>query len=158
MLLNKKCSKCKEVKAIELFNKSKHQLSGLYPSCKKCQYAVGKLWTQNNREAVNKAARKRRLSDAQKQKDAVYRRKSHLKRTFNLKVEDYKLMLNKQENKCGICKLDAGVQKKQFAVDHSHKTGKVRGLLCSNCNTGLGQFKDSFFLLNQAIKYLEETK
>jgi hypothetical protein len=45
---------------------------------------------------------------------------------------------------------------KELAIDHCHKTGKIRGLLCKNCNQGLGQFKDNIDLLLSAAKYLYE--
>ena len=57
-----------------------------------------------------------------------------------------------------ICKAPETLQNKNLAVDHCHKTGKVRGLLCSKCNKGLGLFKDSKELLTTAIEYLEESK
>jgi hypothetical protein len=57
---------------------------------------------------------------------------------------------------CKICKTHYSEFSKRLAVDHDHNTGKIRGLLCLYCNTGLGKFKDSTKLLNEAIKYLEE--
>lgn len=71
-------------------------------------------------------------------------------------------MLVKQQNRCFICdmkftKVERG--KRMFNipyVDHCHTTGKVRGILCGNCNTGLGHFKDSPMLLQRAIEYLCE--
>lgn len=53
--------------------------------------------------------------------------------------------------KCQIC-----YNELQLAVDHCHESGKVRGLLCSNCNNGLGRFKDNLEYLKNAIKYLKE--
>ena len=79
-----------------------------------------------------------------------------LKRRLGLPFEDYELMVNNQNNLCAICK-----QPEKFngslAVDHCHESGDVRGLLCTNCNRGLGHFKDSVEVLNNAIKYLEGT-
>ena len=59
----------------------------------------------------------------------------------------------KQEGKCAICNQDP-TGKRGLAVDHCHKTGNVRGLLCHGCNVSLGQFKDDILLLNNAIEYL----
>ena len=67
----------------------------------------------------------------------------------------YTLMLIKQHYKCKICKTLEG--KKHLAVDHDHKTGKVRGLLCGPCNRALGSFKDDVDILKKAIIYLEES-
>ena len=68
--------------------------------------------------------------------------------------EEYKDMIRQQEGKCAICR---GKDKnKKLAIDHCHETGVVRGLLCSNCNRGIGFLKDSVVVLNKAIKYLEK--
>jgi hypothetical protein len=67
-------------------------------------------------------------------------------------------MLLNQNNKCAICGRDKSEFKKRFAVDHNHKTGEIRGLLCVNCNHGLGTFKDNTIFLNNAIKYLNKTQ
>ena len=56
--------------------------------------------------------------------------------------------------RCGICGAAPG--KRNFSLDHDHATSKLRGLLCSSCNTGLGLFKDDDLLLTKAIKYLRE--
>lgn len=63
-------------------------------------------------------------------------------------------LFKKQKFGCAICHKKPG--RKQLVVDHDHKTGKVRSLLCSNCNLGLGQFMDSPRLLAAAIVYLED--
>jgi Recombination endonuclease VII len=57
----------------------------------------------------------------------------HLKYNYGITLQDHENMLIKQDNKCGICR-----QQKTLFVDHDHKSGKVRGLLCSICNGGLG--------------------
>ncbi len=59
----------------------------------------------------------------------------------------------KQEKRCAICK--KLIKKKDIQVDHDHKTGKVRGLLCLTCNMGIGYLKESIDNLLSAIKYLE---
>lgn len=59
----------------------------------------------------------------------------------------------KQEGKCAICN-QKPTGKRGLAVDHCHKTGTVRGLLCHGCNVSLGQFKDDISILNNAIEYL----
>jgi hypothetical protein len=74
---------------------------------------------------------------------------------YQLSIEDYDEMLKRQENCCAICGVDKAGGKGSWHIDHDHKTGKVRGLLCSRCNLGLGYFKDSPENLKQAIAYLE---
>lgn len=63
------------------------------------------------------------------------------------------MMLEEQDGKCYLC---GGIDFRNLAVDHNHKTGKVRRLLCSSCNTGLGKFKDDPDLLTKAAVYLKQ--
>lgn len=84
--------------------------------------------------------------------------KSRLKRKYGLTLDDYKNILAEQKECCSICKVNQSNFNKKLAVDHCHKTGKVRGLLCQFCNQGLGNFKDNKQLLDLAIKYLEKHK
>lgn len=78
-----------------------------------------------------------------------------LKRRLNLSLEDYEQMQRQHDNKCAICK-ESEKDNPSLSVDHCHTTGKVRGLLCTRCNRGLGLFKDSQFNLEQAIAYLQQ--
>lgn len=83
-------------------------------------------------------------------------RRANYKRSFGISVEEYDLMVLKQDNKCAICAIHQSQEKRRFAVDHDHKTGKIRGLLCINCNRGIGALKDSSELLEKAIDYLTQ--
>jgi hypothetical protein len=70
-------------------------------------------------------------------------------------VDDYDSMLRGQNGSCAICfSADPGGQNGRFCVDHDHKTGVVRGLLCVNCNWALGNVKDDIKILQSAIRYL----
>lgn len=78
---------------------------------------------------------------------------AHLQREFGITIELFDMMLVAQLGLCIICLLPmTGLR--EPCVDHDHKTGKVRGLLCSNCNAGLGHFQDNPASLGRAIKYL----
>lgn len=77
-------------------------------------------------------------------------------RLYGITYREYLNMIAAQKGLCAICRKHRLDQVKDLAVDHDHTTGKVRGLLCTNCNTGLGMFKDSIRLLAQAIVYLED--
>lgn len=81
-------------------------------------------------------------------------RRHNLKRYYGLTPEGYQELLDRQGGGCAICTGDNGDH--HLAVDHCHKTGQVRGLLCDNCNQALGKLKDSPTLLRAAIAYLEE--
>lgn len=78
-----------------------------------------------------------------------------LKHYYNMTLDQYYKMKNDQNGVCAIC---FGICKtgRDLAVDHDHKTGKIRGLLCHNCNNILGSANDSFEVLINAIKYLRE--
>ena len=80
---------------------------------------------------------------------------ARLFREFGIRQSDYDLMLVSQKHSCAICSKHISEEKRAFHVDHCHTTGKVRGLLCSNCNRALGYFKDSTHNLQQAITYLQ---
>jgi hypothetical protein len=89
-----------------------------------------------------------------------YFRNYFIKRKYGLSEEEYNNLLKKQDGKCAICKTtDLGKFKtKRFYVDHDKTTGKVRGLLCIKCNTGLGMFKEDIKILSEAIEYLRVNK
>ena len=81
-------------------------------------------------------------------------RRSKLKK-FGLTLEDYELLLKNQNGVCAICKnRESSKMTSNLSVDHSHETGKVRGLLCARCNAGLGLLKDDIGCLQNAISYL----
>lgn len=88
----------------------------------------------------------------------------HLKRKFGITVEDFKKMQSEQNGVCKICgksetRLKKGSDKiADLAVDHCHKTGQVRGLLCFKCNSSIGKLGDSVELLQKAIDYLNSHK
>lgn len=84
------------------------------------------------------------------------RRKRNLKDNFNLTLDEYEVMRESQDFKCKICKRPERVNNKALAVDHDHKTGQIRGLLCHHCNVGLGHFEDNEELLMKAISYLKD--
>ena len=91
----------------------------------------------------------------------------YFKKNYNISFSEYQEMNESQNYKCWICECGVSDRRNKvkpssekdadvyFAVDHNHKTKKVRGLLCSKCNTALGQFEDNPELLRRAIKYLE---
>ncbi len=89
-----------------------------------------------------------------KQQGPNYRREESLLRKYKINHEDYLLLSQQQEHKCAVCGGGPGEKKKYFDVDHDHKTGKIRGLLCHSCNTGIGIFNESVEKLRSAKEYL----
>lgn len=85
-------------------------------------------------------------------------------RKFRLTLEDHAARLAEQKHLCAICYQPETARTKPngplrtLSVDHDHKTGRVRGLLCNACNKGLGFYRDSPFLLGEAISYLRRNE
>lgn len=85
---------------------------------------------------------------------------TELKKMYGITLEDYRRMSEEQKHTCAICgcketAIDAKGSERFMPVDHCHKTGKVRALLCSHCNRSLGGFKDDPDLLRKAAAYIE---
>lgn len=70
-----------------------------------------------------------------------------LKRRYGTTIEEYKKLLENQNHSCAICGMHEGEFKKSLHLDHCHKINKIRGLLCANCNTALGHFKEDVDLI-----------
>jgi len=157
---------CKETKNIEEFVNDKRCKFGKSRLCKKCAREYRKKWYKENidTEKVKRTAymkiynKKRRpiinkiyYHKNKKRLLEVYK-KNNLKYYHNMTEDDYNIMHDAQNGKCKIC----GKKQERLFVDHDHETNETRGLLCNNCNTGLGMFKDNKNNLLSAIKYLDE--
>lgn len=129
----KQCSKCNEFRKLEEFYKASTLFLGLRWECKKCTDVVSKQWKKDNKE-----------------QHAAINRKYNYKKKFNITVEDYDKLYLEQEGKCKICNKEFKI----LDVDHDHKTGTVRGLLCSNCNVSIGLLQDDPFIILKAADYL----
>jgi len=79
-----------------------------------------------------------------------------LKQCYGMTTEEYNELFAKQQGKCAICGIHQTELKKTLHVDHCHKTEKIRGLLCSNCNTGIGLLQEDIENLQCAILYLNK--
>lgn len=78
-----------------------------------------------------------------------------LKKKFGISLDTYNKMLAEQNYKCYICHRHENEFKRKLAVDHCHKTGKIRKLLCEKCNVGLGSFYENIDIIKNAIEYLK---
>lgn len=114
-----------------------------------------------HRERMREQSRQRRLDPLWKA-DYAARRKAaryHLKNLYGITPERYDYLFKTQDGVCANCQQPETLRIKgnlvSLAVDHDHVTGEVRGLLCSNCNQGLGKFKHDPALLRAAADYLE---
>lgn len=129
----KKCPKCKLYKNTDAFYK------GSNPYCKPC--AIIKALAYKKMRRANKNYKKI-VSKTMKEYKLLQK--------YGLSLEAYNKLLIKQDGKCAICD-----KYKPLNVDHCHKTGKVRGLLCFNCNTGIGKLYEDKDILHKAINYLK---
>ena len=89
-------------------------------------------------------------------KQGKYRRLEYnLKYKHNMSLKDYRRMVKDQDNRCFIC--NSKSFKERLSVDHCHKTGKIRHLLCRRCNAMLGMVSDNIKILEKTIEYLKES-
>ena len=148
------CKTCQKDLPEDSFHNSIGWASGKVPHCKACE-----------KERKRKSYLKEREHRVAKAKEYYWgnREKSRangIQRRYGLSWDDYLTLFNKQKGCCVICSSPLelfGSDKHLVAqVDHCHTTNKVRGLLCTKCNTGLGNFRDSPELLKNAARYLKE--
>lgn len=116
--------------------------------CLACTSAAAKEWRKRNPN----------YEKQRYQADKIGTRERHLVRKYKVTLADYGQMLKQQNGCCAICQASESSQHKGvFHVDHCHKTGAVRGLLCRGCNHLLGHVKDNREVLRTAISYLHQT-
>lgn len=167
----KRCRCCKEQKPESDFNKvlDERHPDGFRQKCKSCRNTVRRRRRGEVREKVNSRKMElwHQLTDDQKRES--YQKRSHkvfvwkLSAKFGITLEQYEGMVSRQGNKCAICGVHASEASrsnpnKRLHIDHCHKTGRVRGLLCNACNVGLGSFRDSQEVMNKAISYLSSQR
>jgi len=126
-------------------------------------------WKRNyykkNREHVLKVQHDSYMRNSTKQKERARRwvlnnpakvKDSMLQRVHGINLQTYNELFKLQNGRCSICDKHQTELNRSLAVDHSHMTGKVRGLLCSKCNTGIGQFNESILVMTKAQEYLKK--
>jgi Recombination endonuclease VII len=143
-MTGKVCSVCKQLKPLESFAKQSSSKDKLQGQCRECC----KNWRKEYYKKFPERNRKRSI-----------------KNNYGIDMDRLESMYERQGGKCGICKqsilLFATNHKESIGVgrvDHDHKTGAIRGLLCHKCNIGLGHFEDNIVSLRNAVSYLEEFK
>ena len=144
----KRCPRCKKTKKASAFNKRKASADGLQPYCRICTRAYQNEHYTKNRAAIRDKVKRWRMSHPDHGKDFA------LRRDHGITLKDYREMLAAQGGRCAICRRKKCPTGKQFAVDHDHETGQIRGLFCVPCNRGIGNFGDSPRLLEDAARYI----
>lgn len=129
----KQCRTCLLVLPLDKFHKNSAYADGINTICK---------WCHNTNVRANY--------------DPVKKKSQHLKYLYGITLEDYNSKLERQGNGCAICGIKIpGGNGKHFYVDHNHRTGQVRDLLCHNCNYVIGYAKEDIDILKAVIQYLE---
>jgi len=132
------CTVCGEYKLAPEFDLNPSQPKRLRPECRECRKTRARAYYE--RTKGDRIAAK-------------------MLREYGLGAGDYERILESQGGGCAICgALEPGGTYQRLVVDHDHATGRVRGLLCGACNTGLGNFRDDRRLLRSAISYLDKTE
>jgi len=142
---SKQCNRCKETKPATCFEYNPQQRDGMRATCRQCLAPANA-----KRSRVYKA--QQRANDPVKFR-LVQRGKQYVRR-YGLNEGDFERMNDTQNGKCAICANSPDPKKRFLDIDHDHKSGKVRELLCTNCNTGLGRFRDDPDILIKAVNYL----
>jgi Recombination endonuclease VII len=127
-MLKKRCADCKQYKLVEEFPRNKNCKDGYHCYCKACNNAR----TRESRERLHGGTRH-----------------YHLMHRYGIGADEFDELVKQQGGVCPLC----GRENPEH-VDHDHETGEVRGILCFNCNGGLGQFRDSIDALLNAVSYL----
>jgi Recombination endonuclease VII len=124
------CKKCGEYKLIAGFTRNRQCLYGVEPVCKACK-------RQRRREYIRLYPERARNAD--------------LKYQYGITIEQYHAMFVRQGGRCAIC----GTAESKLVVDHNHRTGRVRELLCHLCNAMIGCAREDIAILTSAVAYLQ---
>lgn len=160
-----KCAICEEFKGVEKFPKNKRLKSGFSSFCIDCKNNRLREWRKNNKDKTKEYSRKYAISHPDRSHGKYYKERKRIytathkeerrnytyKRLYGISLEDYQKLYEAQNGACLICEN----KEERLYVDHCHKEGIVRGLLCRNCNTGIGMLGDNILTLEKAINYLK---
>ncbi len=148
MIETKICIDCKLTLSLDEFNKGKDKFKK-NSYCRKCSkkrfrkyYVTKKVFFATDEE--------------HRKKKYQIRKKHNLMKRYGLTIKEFEAMLIQQQHKCGICFCKIGGN--QISVDHDHKNGRVRSLLCPACNFGLGFLSDGIQNLQRTLRYLKKKK
>ena len=157
------CNRCKADKPTSEFYVSTRTPTGFTRRCKKCYCEVAMQTdkarkareTPEEREArlERQRVRVRRYRERHLEKIQANARAHHIRKHYGLTLADEAMYVSVQRGSCAICRKALTTEARRV-VDHCHKSGKVRGVLCNSCNTGLGAFKDDVRVLMRAVAYL----
>ena len=143
----KECRKCKRKLRENAFSLKSNSKTIFSTCCDECRAKPAITWAFRNPEKMRDAVRRHQISGRA--------RSGRLKAKYQMTVEQYENLLKEQGGVCAICaSASPGGKWTVFHVDHDHATGYVRGLLCTNCNRGIGYMGDDPSRLRIAAEYL----
>jgi Autographiviridae endonuclease VII len=144
----KKCSACGVEKDNSEFHKNPGSRDGLNSSCKSCKSAYNR-WLAKNPVEI------RKYKNGKLKKRTI---RTDVCKKYGITSDNYDELLESQNGVCAICGGHPKGKKRRLCIDHDHNTGKIRGLLCNECNVALGAAKDSESVLVRMINYLRGVK
>jgi len=159
------CTKCKLEKLVSEYRLRTGFTDRHNAWCRTCEtfhstsqvkkrYHSDPEYRQKKIDESNNATKAKYHSDLEyRSKIIKNNRKNKLLRHYSITEQQYEDIFTNQTGLCKICGLQ---DKKRLAVDHCHKTGKVRGLLCNSCNRGIGYLRDNPLLMRNAADYVEK--
>jgi hypothetical protein len=161
----KVCTRCHEEKPESEFHKAKREPDGLKYWCKECALSYSSEYRKKNYVPVLRKRKVKKTShffwtheirhqERAKCKPVEGGSDYALRRRYGITLQEYREILEKQNGVCAVC--GNGPGKRRLHVDHCHKTGKIRALLCTNCNSALGAARDDINRLYKLIQYLEK--
>lgn len=159
------CTKCKFEKDVSNFKKHRQRKNGLYEQCRECvreyrsrpEVKAQSLAAQRKRYQRPHVKEMARIRSLEFRKTDIGKRcviNSNLRITYGISINEYDALFTTQKGCCAICEKHQVELTRRLHVDHDHKTGKIRGLLCHYCNTSLGGFKEDSAMMKKAIEYL----
>ncbi len=160
------CKQCRKEYSSKYYKENKQEINKKTTEYRnnnltECRERIRNYYKEN-KEQVSKTSKQRYESLKDTVEFQQQRKNSNLKLNYGIDLARYNDMLESQNYKCKICNTDFEINDKSKLytayVDHDHETNKVRGLLCTKCNQGLGLFQDNITNLKNAIQYLKNTK
>ena len=168
----KQCAVCKESKSLTEYHRDKNKKDGLAPRCKACCKQAHQKWHQENKESRKQYDRKRypKRKESILASNKVWRtnnknkwtlsvKNANYKRKYGITLEEYNGRKKRQCNACAICGKEETARwrgtLRSLSIDHDHKTGRIRGLLCTKCNIALGNVNDDIGILAKMMEYLK---
>lgn len=152
---SKLCKDCQKVKPTSDFHKAYLTQAGeqrYFNHCKLCARIRANKWYHDNidyaRERARRVQQERRDAGLNQEREKWHK----VFKKYGLTREQWEWLWDRQEGRCATCQIDLVLIK--VCVDHDHRTDEVRGLLCNECNHGLGKFKDNPETIMRAAEYL----